>query len=234
VKAVNPASLVLTAAAGACLVLVCAAQAGAADVTDPTVTSQDGMQVMHLLAESSGAMFIPKGGEPSHHFPDGSGKGPNPGDAFSFTENLKQDGAKVGSDKGGCTFAAPTDPLHCIVTLTFPRGTIGVEGDVADGKPNTLKLTGGTGAYAGIAGTALVKDIDDDHTDLTLRYTTGGGGATQVAAVPVGGAGTGGGSTAQGGVGALVGLGAVVAAAGAGLIGSGLSGFGRRTGRREG
>jgi hypothetical protein len=205
----------------------------------PTITTDGAQRVLHLVAESAEAQFIPKGGEPTSEFPDGSGKRPKAGDAFAFTENLKQDGTKVGDDKGRCTFAGPDDPLHCLVTLTFPQGDIVAEGEFVDGRTNTIALTRGTGAFVGIVGTVAVKDIDDDHTDLRLRFTTGSsvgstgaspgtGGGSQVAVVPAGGAATGGGSTADGANRGLIGVGVVAGAAGAALFG-----FGRRIGRRE-
>lgn len=201
------------------------AKAGA-PVAEPKITAVGSKQVIHLIAEQTDTKYIPKGGKPTADFPDEKSGGPKPGDAFAFTEDLKQDGVRVGTDKGGCTFSAPKDPLHCAVTLSFPAGDIGVEGEVVDGQANTLKLTSGTGAYAGIAGSVTVVDIDDDHTDLTLAFGTD---AAQVAVVPVGGAATGGGSAAEASGRGLVGLGAFAAAAGAGLLG-----FGRRTGRRAG
>jgi hypothetical protein len=203
-----------------------AASAFESAVAQPSVTTDGSTKVLHMVAAQTDTKFVPKGGEPSTNFPDRNGSGPKPGDAFAFTEDLTQDGTKVGTDKGGCTFAEPAAPLHCAVTLKLAKGGIDVEGDVVEGQANTLKLIGGTGAYEGIVGTVKVKDMDNDHTDLTLRYTTPGGG-TQVSVVPAGGAATGGGSTADGVGRGLVGLGVLGAAVGAGLLG-----FGRRVGHR--
>lgn len=221
--------LLSAAALGAAVTLSVALPASAVDLADPKVTTDGGKQVIQTRTASTGSTgskFVPKGGEPVDDFPEGE---PKAGDGFLFTEDLRQDGVRVGTDSGRCTFSGDKGtPLICEVTVTFPKGTIGVKGEIHEGEPEILQLVSGTGAYSGIKGTVTVVDVNDDVSDLTFRFVTRAGDGTQVDLVPSGGAATGGGLAGDGTTTGLLGLGAAAVAAGAGLLG-----FGRRAGRRS-
>jgi hypothetical protein len=205
--------LVFGAAAAAAVLT--AGSAAAADPVNPTVTSDDGTYTLVLHSHTVKESFIPKGGTPTSEEPKGE---PEPGDAFGFFEELTQHGTVVGHDKGVCTITGPK-AVACKVAVSFPNGTFAVEGEPEfseDGSvPAEFRVVGGTGAYAGAKGTALVKDSSDTDSDITVTYTLGGG---QVSEVPTGGAETGDGSTAGTESPWLLGLGAAAAVSGAAVF----------------
>lgn len=212
-------------ALGAALVFAAAGAAGAADLAEPKVTTFGGKQVIKVHAEETGAQFVPEGGEATDEFPDEETYEPKAGDAFTFTEDLTQTGLLVGTDTGTCTIQTDVDKTTCVATLTFPKGSIRVQETFSETEETeqesgfTASIVSGTGVYAGITGTLVGVDNEDESTDLTLTYTTGSG---QVSEVPAGGANTGGGapgaSTTDTAVLIAVGLAAV--AGGAGLFGA--------------
>lgn len=220
------AVLVLTAPA--------AGMAAAAELPDPATTETGNTTVIDVRAKFTGETFTPKGGE-AGDFPDDEEFIPAEGDAVNFTEDLLQDGTKVGHDRGTCTVVkvAGTElTTDCTVVVTFAPGTLSVafedtfdvteEGD--EGASFQVDVVGGTGAYEGARGTATVTDVDDEHSDIKVSFTT-----DQVAAVPSGGVDAGGragsGSDATG----PVALGSLAAALGAALL---LTAY--RTARRTG
>jgi hypothetical protein len=217
---------VLTAGAGAAAIgLFLAAPAGAADLPDPKVSTSGGQSVMTFLSHTTDETYTPKGGKPTKGDPQ---QRPGVGDTFGFVDENSQDGTKIGTDSGACTIVKASEKsstAHCLVTLTFGNGTIAVEGDAEfseNSAPFTVPITGGTGAYAGATGSAKVVEVNDADSNLTVTYSTGKGGETggQVATAPVGGAETGGGSTAGSDDPLLVALGAVGIAAGVVLLGA--------------
>jgi hypothetical protein len=211
---VSVARLLGVAAAVATVSFAGAGAAAAADPVNPTVTNDGGTYTMVLHSKSTGEMFVPKGGAPTTEEPKGE---PGPGDGFQFTEDLSQDGTLVGTDKGTCTITAK-EAVTCKVAVTFPNGTLSVIGSVKfseEGEASTFQVIGGTGAYAGAKGSASVKDESETESEITLRYTLGGG---QVSQVPVGGAETGGGAPADSQSPWVLGLGAAATAAGAAML----------------
>lgn len=224
----NPPTRSLVAAACAAGLALLAWPAAAADLAEPETTTENGRTVLAVHADETSFTFLPQGEAATTEEPE---RPPTPGDGFGFTEDLLQDGVRVGSTKVRCTFTSVTETSgsqECDATLTFSDGTIRVLDDVewsedTEGQPDVLALAGGTGAYAGAKGTLTVTNqTDDGNSDLRLSFTTGSG---QVEQTPAGGAETGGGAGDAAPV-ALFALGA--AALG---LGAGIAGLGRRVRR---
>jgi hypothetical protein len=204
-------------------VVAVAAPALAATLADPTVTTTDGRSVLVLDDTETGSRFIPKGGEPTDEFPQ---QEPSPGDAFSFTDDLRQNGALVATDKGTCTITGPEQAV-CDVLVTFANGTVSAKGTSSfDDEESDFPLTGGTGAYEGIRGTATSHDFSDaeDPSDtkstITVTFTLPGTDG-QVTEVPTGGAATGGGLAGDGMPVALFAIGGAAIVTGVGIAGVG-------------
>jgi hypothetical protein len=87
--------------------------------------------------------------------------------------------------------------------------------------PSVFDLVSGTGAYSGAQGKANVETVDETHSTITLRYTVPEAPrvtvpeATQVSALPAGGAATGGGRPDHG-----TDAGLLIAVAAAAVLGS--------------
>ena len=96
----NVTRLLSAAAAAAVLVPAVAAAAGAADLPNPKVTSDGSNSTIVVHAHRTGGTFTPSGGSPTKTFPTAA---PQPGDAFTFVDDLLQNGTKVGTDRGRCT-----------------------------------------------------------------------------------------------------------------------------------
>lgn len=222
----TPARAFAAAALTAGVVFFAVSATAASALAEPETDIVNGQVVMVLDDTETSSHFVPKGGEPTEEFPEGE---PVVGDAFAFTDDLRQHGELVGTDEGKCT-VLPADAIECGATLTFAGGTVSASGPVAEGEdenaPSTIPITGGTGAYTGIKGTVTVLDATDaeDPTDtlstITLRFVLPAE-ATQVGAVPAGGAGTGGGITGDGMPVALFAIGAAALVTGAGIAGLG-------------
>lgn len=208
--------------------------AAAKDPVEPTATKDGDETTIKVRATETSSQFIPKGGKPTDDFPDpDAGESPAVGDAFAFASDLTQQGTKVGTDKGECTLLAileAAEDLRCDGTLTFANGTIAAGGTLRfvlgdEGKPFTVPITAGSGAYAGIKGTLTIQEVSEKVDDYTLKFTKHTG---QVTSVPSGGAKTGGGATGNSDAVALLALSTAVIAAGAGI-----AGVGRLAGRRR-
>lgn len=218
----------LVAVACAAPLVLLAWPATAADLAEPKTTTDDGRTGLAVHADQTTFTFLPQGEPATTEEPD---RPPTAGDGFAFTEDLLQDGVRVGTTKVRCTFSSVTETSAvqaCDATFTFPAGTIRVSDDIewteeTEGDPEVLDLVGGTGAYAGAKGTLTVTNqTDDGDSDLKLSFTTGSG---QVAQTPTGGAETGGGAADSAPI-ALFAIGA--AALG---LGAGIAGLGRRVRR---
>jgi len=218
-------AFVVAAALTAGGLVATAAGATAADA-DPTTTVENGKTVLKVSEVAVDIAYTPKGGPTVTTPPTAA---PSPGSELSFANDLVQDKVKVGGDKGTCKVGAGAK-AYCDVTLTFARGSIRVFGDADfSSTVHVVPLSSGSGAWSGVNGTVTIVDHANFLSDLTLRYTVPGSAAGgQVAEVPTGGARTGGGDHGQDSRLALLGLGAGVLAAGAGLVGAG-----RRVGRRR-
>jgi hypothetical protein len=104
------------------------------------------------------------------------------GDEFVFSETLFRRGREVGVSGGVCTatsVAPPYDVLtfHCVATLSLRRGQITLQGlielqGVDDPGPFTLAITGGTGAFFGAGGEAVIRRATATRTIYKLRFET--------------------------------------------------------------
>jgi hypothetical protein len=106
--------------------------------------------------------------------------GPSLGDEIVFSEVLRSRGREVGTSGGVCTATEVVPPytsitFHCVATLSLRQGQITLQGLVEfqgedDPGPFTVAITGGTGAYRGAGGEAVIRDVSDTRTIYTLRF----------------------------------------------------------------
>ena len=101
----------------------------------------------------------------------GPDRKPRQGDRFGFGSTVTGD--DTGVDRGVCTVIGTTQAL-CNVQERLAKGTLSAQGLVSlSGRSNKtpFAITGGTGAYDGARGTALVTDVNSTTTDIqiTLR-----------------------------------------------------------------
>jgi hypothetical protein len=90
---------------------------------------------------------------------------------FSWAEQLSEGGVKVGQDVGACTFVGTGfKRAACTVTMHLSDGTILLRGTVDLSKLFSLRIAGGTGAYAGAGGTASAKDSGKSKSHILLRF----------------------------------------------------------------
>ena len=94
---------------------------------------------------------------------------PRQGDRFGF--GSKVSGDDTGRNRGICTVIG-TQGL-CTVQETLSKGTLTAQGLVSlEGKAKNLPftITGGTGAYNGASGVALVTDVNSTTTDIQITF----------------------------------------------------------------
>jgi hypothetical protein len=94
---------------------------------------------------------------------------PRQGDRFGFGDKVTGD--DTGFDRGVCTFIGKNQAL-CTVVVEVSKGTLTAQGLAPQHPKNTpFAITGGTGAYDGARGTALVTEVNSNTTDVrvTLR-----------------------------------------------------------------
>jgi hypothetical protein len=134
--------------AGAAAALATAAlMAGAGSAQTPAAA-------LHLVGTpQKGVGFMPKGA-------------PRQGDRFGFGDTVTGD--DTGHDRGVCTFMK--GGLLCTIQVQLSKGTLTAQGIVPERSNKTpIAITGGTGAYDGARGTALVTDGKNQTTvDITL------------------------------------------------------------------
>ena len=141
-------SIVLSAAAAAIVAAALAAATGTAQSTGATT--------LHLVSKSQKHVGFP------------AGRRPHQGDRFGFGDTITGD--DTGFDRGVCTLLGSRAGL-CTVEVHLSRGTLSVQGLLAEKDKNVpMAITGGTGAYDGARGTAIVNDTDASTTsiDVTL------------------------------------------------------------------
>jgi hypothetical protein len=107
--------------------------------------------------------------------------GPSLGDELVFSESLRQDGRDVGTSGVVCTVTHTVPPydvqmFHCVGTLSLRRGQITLQGLIEvqgedDPGPFTVAITGGTGAYRGAGGEAVVRVRPSGTSVYKLRFT---------------------------------------------------------------
>jgi hypothetical protein len=106
--------------------------------------------------------------------------GPSLGDELVFSEALFHRGREVGMSGGVCTVTHAVPPydvlmFHCVATLSLRRGQITLQGLIEvqgedDPGPFTVAITGGTGAFRGAAGEAVVRVVSPMRSIYKLRF----------------------------------------------------------------
>ena len=98
----------------------------------------------------------------------GSHRNPRPGDQFAIAHTIKGD--DTGIDRAICTYIGK-GYTHCTNAFRLSRGTLYIEG-LVQGEPTNspYAVTGGTGAYDGARGTAIVTaGRAPEDVQITLR-----------------------------------------------------------------
>ena len=130
-----------------------------------------------------GDTLILVGVEIQSQFVDNFPPGPTLGDEFVFSDALSKDHRDAGMSGGVCTVVEIIGPytietFHCVVTLALRRGQITLQGLVemqgpSDRGPFTMAITGGTGAYRGASGEAVIRNLRQRVTIYKLRLDSG-------------------------------------------------------------
>jgi hypothetical protein len=101
--------------------------------------------------------------------------GESVGDQEVFSDDVYQDGTKVGSLDGSCTttrLEATATTVNCTVTLTLPEGQITAQGAIRFDASFTgtfyVAITGGTGDYDEAQGQVKVRFISDTDSKLKV------------------------------------------------------------------
>jgi hypothetical protein len=128
-----------------------------------------GKQTLRLVATEDQSQFVDLGTT-----------GPSLGDELVFSETLSQNGENVGVSGVVCTVTHVTPPYdvltyHCVGTLSLRRGQITLQGLIEvqgenDPGPFTVAITGGTGAFVGADGQAVVRVVSDTTSIYKLRF----------------------------------------------------------------
>jgi hypothetical protein len=140
-----PVALIAAAAAASLATAAVIATVGSAQA--PTATT------LHLVSTTQKGIGF-----------GGNGR-PHQGDRFGFGDKVTGD--DTGTDRGECTFIG-TQAL-CTVVFRLSKGTLTGTGTLSERSTNApFAVTGGTGAYDGARGTALVTDTSSTATDLKI------------------------------------------------------------------
>jgi hypothetical protein len=127
-----------------------------AAVLATTGSAQSAPATLHLVSKSQPRVgFFPKGR-------------PHAGDTVGFGDKISGD--ETGFDRGTCIVIGRG--LLCTVEVQLSKGTLSVQGLVPERSHNhPMAIVGGTGAYDGARGTALVTDVDANTTtvDVALK-----------------------------------------------------------------
>jgi hypothetical protein len=109
---------------------------------------------LHLVSTSQkGVGFTPK-------------HAPRPGDRLGFGDRITGD--DTGYDRAVCTVVGRPQ-LLCTIQVQLAKGTLTVQGMLPERANRTpVAITGGTGAYDGARGTALVTDASPTKTDVEI------------------------------------------------------------------
>jgi hypothetical protein len=142
----NRLSLGLGAGAAAALATA-ALMASAGSAQAPPTT-------LHLVSTSQkNAGYMPKGA-------------PRLGDRLGFGDRITGDDS--GYDRAACTIVGKPR-LLCTIQVELAKGTLTVQGMLPERANKTpVAITGGTGAYDGARGTALVTDHGNGQTDVDI------------------------------------------------------------------
>jgi hypothetical protein len=130
-----------------------AAALATAAVLAASGSAQTAPTTLHLVSKSQkGIGFFPKGR-------------PRQGDGVGFGDKISGD--ETGFDRGACTVIGKG--LLCTVQVQLSKGTLSVQGLVPErSRNNPMAIIGGTGAYDGARGTALVTDVNETTTDIVV------------------------------------------------------------------
>jgi hypothetical protein len=133
--------------------------AGAASDTNSD-DGEDG-RVIHLTTKQVHQGFI-----------DHGAPGLSVDDEFVFSNDLYQNGAKVGEDGGTCAVtriaSGEAVTLHCVGTNSLQGGQISVQGLAAPGEPFELAITGGTGRYRKARGQVFGENTSPTEMSIKL------------------------------------------------------------------
>jgi hypothetical protein len=110
---------------------------------------------LHLVATSLKKVgFFPKGK-------------PHQGDTFGFGDSLSGD--DTGFDRGVCTLIGGKS--LCTVQAQLSKGTLSLQGFVSQKATNLpIAVIGGTGAYDGASGTAVITQVSKSTTDINITF----------------------------------------------------------------
>ena len=138
--------IALAAIAAALVTAALVATAGSAQAPAGTT--------LHLVSKSDKSV----GYFPKHR--------PRAGDRVGFGDTVSGD--DTGYDRGACTVVG-RGSLLCTIQVQLAKGTLSAQGIVPQRSKNTpVAIIGGTGAYDGASGTALVTDVNTTTTDITV------------------------------------------------------------------
>lgn len=100
-------------------------------------------------------------------------KGPSIGDERIVADSLLDaKGKKVGHDAGVCTFTSLAPPeAACNITFFLPRGQIATQFLNAPPPHKVTAIVGGTGAYRGTRGEAVIVERPNQTGTITFRLT---------------------------------------------------------------
>jgi hypothetical protein len=106
--------------------------------------------------------------------------GPSLGDELVFSERLMRRGREVGVSGVVCTVTQAVPPydvltFHCVGTLSLRKGQITLQGLIEvqgedDPGPFKVAITGGTGAFRGAGGEAVVRQVSPTRSVYKLRF----------------------------------------------------------------
>lgn len=141
----NRKAATLAAAVAAVAVVAVIATPGSAQSPGPTT-----LQIVSTAQKNVG--FFPQ-----HR--------PRQGDRFGF--GSKDTGDETGYDRAICTQIGVQ--ALCVISAKLSKGTLAFQGFLPPRPKNSpLAVTGGTGAYEGARGTALVTDRGQGVSDVTI------------------------------------------------------------------
>ena len=124
--------------------------------------STDDVTVLHLITrvvENQEVDVAPTGGAPSL------------GDYFVASEDLFRNGQKVGISGVVCTFvrlANPPGALQCQITARLGSDQLTLQGLSFDQPTNVFAITGGTGRWRNAGGQAVVRDVSEGESAVTV------------------------------------------------------------------
>jgi Dirigent-like protein len=138
----------LTLAALAAALVIAALVAATGSAQAPAGTT------LHLVAKSQKNVGF---------FPSGR---PHQGEHLGFGDAITGD--DTGYDRAACTIVGRS--LVCTIQVQLSKGTLSVQGIAPQRSNNTpFAVIGGTGAYDGARGTALVTDVNSSTTNITVN-----------------------------------------------------------------